>query len=292
MLFCLGCVFYGPLVVAERFRPFDAMREEIESIDSTSLDRQISTQSMPLEFQPFVHRFNELLMRLNTSFERERKVNADLAHEIRNPLAELKLMLEMAIKWPESRSKQLDQELLQTVKMLELMVTRMLELARSESGEIHLHPESVDVGETIRRVLKSVEPDMHARNLRLEVDGNLGVVRSDPVLLESIFKNLLQNAVRYSPEAGTVRLQMFPLEHGRFRLLICNAAPELETEDLKYIMQRYWRKKSAREDQHLGIGTTLVKSFVDALGGRIVYALSNDGILSVEVEIPHAAVEC
>jgi len=287
VLFVLSSLFLVPWFLKRGFQPFESMREEIESIDSNTLDRQVSVDSMPLEFRPFVQRFNELLFRLNSSFERERRVNADLAHEIRNPVAELKLILESCIKWPESREAKTDRELLEIVEVLEQMVEKMLELARSESGLLEPNLTIFDVETATRGILKFLEPEIGSKKLKIDLIASSGAIKTDAILFESILNNLIQNAIRYAPENSCISIDL-SLSETVFLLEMRNPAPDLTESDLLFIKERYWRKKESREDRHLGIGTTLVKAFVEALGGRLSYALSADRVLSVSVELPIA----
>ncbi len=285
VLFVAFALVVGPWLLNRMLSPLNLLNKQILEIDAQSLEVRIPGGSLPVELRPVAERINGLLERLADSFEKERRINANLAHEIRTPLAELKLLAETALKWPESRDPETDAEYLAIIRHLETMINRMLELARSEEGSLEVHMELIDLDSLVRQSWKPLAKRAASRSLAPDIELGAGEVYSDPVLLGKILLNLLENAVDYSPAGSKINTSSERNSDGGVLIRVRNAAPSLSPEDLQHLGERYWRKGSAREDRHLGIGTSIVRAYCAALGGNVAFTLS-EGDLIAELQFP------
>jgi two-component system sensor histidine kinase QseC len=283
-LLLLATVVLVPRTLRRGLRPLDALAAQAAQIDARSLDTRFAAAAAPEELQPIATRLNDLLARLEQSFERERRVSADLAHELRTPLAELRVVAESALKWPEAREASTDRETLAIAAQMESIVERMLALARSEGGRLKLVCETVELSSFVETVWRSFGPRAGERRLGVTFDLQPATVVTDPVLLRSILANLLDNAVDYTPAGGKIVLACGPIAGSGVRVTVTNATENLASDDVERLFERFWRKEAARSSAaHVGLGLALVRAFAGALGWEIDAHLDEQQRLTFEL---------
>lgn len=250
-------------------RPVQAVSSEAARIDAHSLDQRLPVETLPLELRPVTAKLNALLDRLQASFERERRFSADLAHELRTPIAELRSLAEVAIKWPEERDPETDAIALAIAEQLESRVTTLLQLARAEQGHVSLKIERIDLVEACESALRPFRHRASERALRLQAmlpEAPL-YFETDSVLFHAILGNLLDNAVTYAPADSDVFLRLFGRAPEGFQIEVQNTAPELVGISMERLFDRFWRQDPARtESHHAGLGLSLVRSYTHLLG--------------------------
>lgn len=249
-------------VVRSGLKSLDQMSEEVEKIDVRHLALRVPTQSVPSELRGMGAKINELLARLEDSFEREKRFSSNAAHELRTPLAELRTMTELGTRWPEEFTEEHGSEMLDVISELEELLGTLSLLGRAES-EASAKRDLVDlegvVGEQIERVL----PRMEERGIEIEKMVEKGEFHSDPVLFRAILQNLLDNAVAYSPKESVIQLRVGP-----DYLEVENETTDLEEGDLSQLFARFWRKSQSRSEKgHSGLGLSVVRASVEHLGG-------------------------
>ena len=269
-----------PWVLRRGLRPLDEVGERIARIDAGTLEQRFAVDAMPTELQPVGRKLNDLLARLEASFERERRFSADLAHELRTPLAELRSQAELALKWPEERTSATDRTVLEISMQMETLVARLLALSRAENGDQPLKKNTVHVAPLIEDLLKPLVGRIADARVIVERDVPAdAVVSTDPVLFESIVANLIENAVAYSAPKHSVRIE-FKTGDGQFQLRVSNVAHDLTPEDLPRLFERFWRKDRARTGtSHAGLGLALSRSFAATLGFELNAALEAEHVL-------------
>ncbi len=238
--------------------PLDAVGQQAATINASSLQTRFATGAMPAELRPIAERLNDLLARLDEAFQRERRVTADIAHELRTPIAELRALAEVGVKWPEEAAFQ---DALQIAQRMETLVTGLLALARHDAGHQPAARETVALRQLVDEVWQPLTERARSRQLyvAIEVTGNW---QTDSTLLRLIVGNLLANAVEYTPERGQIRVT-----GGDSRLEITNTTDGLTREDLPHLFERFWRKDAARtEAGHSGLGLALARAATAALG--------------------------
>lgn len=276
-----------PLVLRRGLRPLSALAEQASRIDANSLTERFSVERLPDELKPIAERLNDLLARLEGSFERERRFSANLAHELRTPLAELRSQTELALKWPEERSVENDKTVLEITLQMEALVTRMLELARAEQTARSKKAETVELAALVGSVLEPLEPTIRERGLMVTSGLSAGMtLTSDAVLLRSIVTNLLENAAHYACEGGEIQIEAEMTEK-TFLFRVSNPADNLQTEDLPRLFERFWRKDGSRTGggAHAGLGLALARSIAEQLGCELTAGLEG-GVLTMNLRGP------
>jgi signal transduction histidine kinase len=283
----VASVLFIVLMLRNCMTPLQRLASQTAAIDASSLATRFPTDQLPAELAPIAHCLNGLLARLHSSFERERRFSADLAHELRTPIAGLRTTAEVALKFPATADPQPMQDVLAIAGEMEAMVTRLLALARSEQQTIPLQPQTVAVGP----LLDSLWQPLRQRASGRQLDASFEIpedarVETDPVFFRGIVSNLLTNAVDYTPAAGQLRV-VFTLQPSRFSLAVTNTVNDLDLADLPHLFRRFWRKDKARSDaEHIGLGLCLAKSFSEMLGLELSAALPGGSRLILTLQGP------
>src|SRR5262249_34288158 len=150
---------------------------------------------------------NDLLGRLEGSFERERRFSADLAHELRTPLAELRALAEVELEWAKGEEAEKHRETLNIALQMEALVTRLLELSRCDQGKIPFQLQPVPLAPLTREVLRSLATKADTKQVAIDLKiSEEAAFAADPTLLRSILTNLFVNAIEYAPQHGMVSI--------------------------------------------------------------------------------------
>ncbi len=258
--------------------PLGELARQTAAITADSLQTRFPVASLPAELQPIASRLNDLLARLADSFERERRFSADLAHELRTPLAELRTLAEVELAWPAGGGPARATDTLAIALQMETMVTRLLELARCESGRVRLQLEPVPLAALVAEVWPALVGRATERELTVVFEIPVDAVCStDRAILRSIVVNLLANLVEYTPAGGQGRVRW---DAAAAELSFCNPAGDVTAEDLPHLFERLWRKDPARSGgEHAGLGLPLSRALAQALGASLTARLGADGVL-------------
>jgi signal transduction histidine kinase len=265
-----------PRVLRHGLASVDRLAEQTQQIHADSLSTRFTVDALPIELRPIATRLNDLLARLEQSFERERRFSADLAHELRTPLAELRAQTEYALKWPDAREAATDQETLAIVQQMEAMVGHLLALARGEQGLLAVAQAPIALGELVREVWKPYAKKAAVNHLVVAMDVADVTIVGDPTLVRGILNNLFDNAVEYASSGVGLAITLVE-DRGAARLTVANGAPELASEDVPKLFDRFWRKEAARSGgKHVGLGLSLARSFAMAMGWSLTAAFDSE----------------
>jgi len=257
-------------VVGIALAPLDNLAHRLEGMDAESLGQKLpEAEDLPAELVPVVHHLNGLLARLDASFVRERSFSAHLAHELRTPLAELRAVTEVALKWQDEAFSALDAvaEAHGIGLQMEKVVLNLLALARYDgkqhtvwSSEVSLREVAASCWDTV-----AAEAGETGATLQLEIPEGLTVV-TDREKLALILSNLFSNAVAHGRGGGAVTCSA-AMDGEEFSLRVGNGTDALAPEDLPRMFDRFWRKDPARSGaRHAGLGLALVSALCDLLG--------------------------
>ncbi len=278
-----------PRVLRRGLAPLARLGEQAAQIDADTLAARFPATGLPDELLPICARLNALLARLEESFARERRFSADLAHELRTPLAELRSLAECALKWPETRDTTTDRDTLAAARQMESLVTNLLALARGEHGQLAAHREPVAVDALVRDGWRPFAARAETRGLRADLVVAPASALADPVLLRSILANLFDNAVDYAPAGGTITITGEAGPAG-VTLRVANATHDLDPADVGRLFDRFWRKEAARSGgQHTGLGLPLARMFASAMDWTLTAALDAEHRLVFTLQGPVAS---
>ncbi len=200
---------------------------------------------------------------------------SNVSHELRTPLSSIKLMLETVTESGEEEARQifLPQALVQ-VDRLAMLVQRLLEQARAESGQLVLQIDEIDLEEVARPIVASFQPQAASGNVNLELKSlRPAIIEADEHRLSQVFVNLIDNALRYTPEGGTVTVSL-DVEDGYALIRVSDTGIGIPYKDLPYVFERFYvvdrsRARDMLRGSGAGLGLSIVKQIAEAHGGGV-----------------------
>jgi signal transduction histidine kinase len=220
----------------------------------------------PAEHRALARAFNEMAQSLQRLFEARRELVAWASHDLRTPLANMQAMLE-AVDDGLARPEDYFPALHEQVRTLSGLVDDLFELARIDSGALTLELRRAELGTVVSACLRGVEAEARARGVALDADGHAAAT-FDPAKIERVLLNLLANALRHTPDDGTVAVLVEP-DAEVVRVTVEDTGDGLSPEAARRMFERFWRADAARSSRGAGLGLAIARGLVEAHGGRI-----------------------
>jgi heavy metal sensor kinase len=279
-------------VVSRAVSPVRSLAREIENVRESDLAIQLSPRDVPAELVPVVEKLNGLLHRLQKAFEREKAFTADVAHELRTPLAGLLATMEVCISRPREPAGYVNsiRSCCEMTERMQAMVENLLLMARADAGQITANRQPVDVASLAKELWPMFEARADARGLNIQ--WNLCepcIADTDPDKLRIILQNLFDNAVSYADDSGTICIRS-AIRNDSLEIEFANTGCCLSPDDMEHLFKRFWRGDSQRSETqiHCGLGLALSHRLIGLIGGTIAAAASN-GEFVVTLKLPLAS---
>jgi len=279
-------------VTQTALRPVHALAAEIESVDERALGASFVPQAYPAELTPICERLNALLTRIRDSFERERQFNADVAHELRTPLAGLQSVIEVSLARPRQTSDYARtlQDCLTIVQTMHGLVDALLTLSRLDADRAAITRRPVALKTLIDEQWRLLADRAHDRGLTFENQLGAGLACvSSKDHLGMIAANVLDNAVAYANEQGRVWVTG-EQSRGAIVLSFSNTGCRLNGDEIRKVFDCFWRADAARTHTgaHCGIGLAVVRKLAQALGAQVHAMIEPGDVFVLRVELPRA----
>lgn len=276
-----------PWVVRKELAPLVGLAEQVQAMKETSIHKRFSTTNLPAELIPVTTRLNELLEQLEATLIRERQFSDDLAHEFRTPIAELRSLAEVAIKWPGISEKGNDEEVLAIAVQMENLITSLLAISRGVPGQNSGSAESIDLRILLDSIWEPLSGRANERQLSCDIRVSMDCqIRTDPALLRSILGNVVENAVEYAVKGGAIQIRAL-VGKGSFEIRVKNPVQDLTQADIPHLFERFWRKDPSRTgSHHVGLGLALARAFAARIGATLTARLSAEGIVALTLSGP------
>ncbi|NJD32175.1 MAG: hypothetical protein FIB04_09840 [Gammaproteobacteria bacterium] len=265
------------LSVVAGLRPLDDLANSLARVDLDDPNARLDTGPLPTELQSFASSFSALLDRLLAGIAREKRYARNVAHELRNPLAEMRLLTDVGVS-------QQDSEVLRAVLRdigaaaaeMEQIVDSLMALTRYEAGLEVPQPEPVDLAAKLRKQVDGISAGAGRKALTIEVElpGEVWV-HTDIALLRRLLSNLFNNAMAHAPAGSTVTVKLDP----RGEIQLANQAPHLSAADVPRLGERFFRVGAGDGGTHAGLGLSLAGAIARVLGLRLDLRLDDDGHL-------------
>jgi two-component system, OmpR family, phosphate regulon sensor histidine kinase PhoR len=218
----------------------------------------------------------------------------NVSHELRTPLASIKLMLETVTQsGDEEAGKMFLPQVLGQVDRLTTLVQRLLEQARVESGELVLQITEFDLEEVARPIVQSFAPQAAAKDVNLELRSLRPViVEGDEQRLSQVFVNLIDNALRFTPEGGSVTVTL-DVDGGHAIVRVSDTGMGIPYKDLPFVFERFYvaDRSRARGVSGAGLGLSIVKQIVEAHHGSVTVESTLASGTTFTVRVPMVALE-
>ncbi len=264
--------FGGRLVAAQSLRPLDRLVASIRELHTERLEERLEAPGAVLEIAQLADEFNRLLDRLEANVAAMRRFTADASHELRTPISILRTGLEVALRKERSGEeyRELLRDNLTEIQRIQRIVEALLTLARSPDGEAcHAARGPVDLSSVVSGAIETIRPlaDEHRITVEAKLAGG-ATVQGDADLLRLMAMNLLDNALKFTPEGRRVRVAVERGGEG-VRLEIQDEGPGVPPQDRPYVFDRFFRGQGVRNAGSAagGLGLSLVRWVAESHGG-------------------------
>ena len=272
----LGVVLVGSIlassiiaikVTRHGLRPLGEMTRSLERIGPAHLNERVAPVGWPRELQPLAATFDAMLARLEDSFKRLSQFSADLAHELRTPVANI--MGEGQVALTRERTPSEYREVIESsvveCERLSGIVDNLLFVARVDAARGSIERKLFDARAAVEKIATFYRTLAEDRHVAIYCSGE-GEAYVDPVLFERAVSNLVDNALRFTPENGKIQISV-TVTTAHSEVTVSDSGCGIAPEHLPRVFDRFYRADSSRSSDGAGLGLALVKSIVDLHGG-------------------------
>ncbi len=270
--------------VRRSLRPLRVLAQQTRTISPQDLTRRLSLPDPAEELLPWIDQFNALMDRLERAYAQLEAFNADVAHELRTPLATLIGQTEVALSRDRPAAELTDTLVsnLEEMQRLSAMVNDMLFLSHADRGAVARRGAPVSLAELARQVVDFHEAPLEDAGLALRIEGD-AELPVDESLFKRALSNLLGNATRFARRGSTVVVRIAPGAEGHVQVAVQNEGDTIDAQSLPRLFDRFFRADASRtsaETQHHGLGLAIVAAIARMHAGRTV-AESQGGVTRV-----------
>jgi len=255
------------IVTRRGLRPLREMTESLSRIGPDQLKERIGSTGWPHELQPLAIAFDQMLKRLDDSFTRLSQFSADLAHELRTPIANM--MGEAQVALTRDRTAADYRETIESTvaecERLSRIVDNLLFVARVDAAREPIARKWFDARAAVEKIAAFYQMVADDHSVTINCSGD-GQIYADPDLFERAVGNLLDNALRFTPEHGSIHIGLSKPK-ADFEVAVSDSGCGIAAEHLPRVFDRFYRAESSRGSDGAGLGLALVKSIVDLHGG-------------------------
>jgi len=256
------------IIVTKRgLRPLRKMAESLGRIGPDQLKERIGPSGWPGELQPLAVAFDQMLKRLDDSFTRLSQFSADLAHELRTPIANM--LGEAQVTLTRDRTAAEYRETIESTvaecERLSRIVDNLLFVARVDAAREPIARKRFDARAAVEKIAEFYQTAADDHHVTITCSGD-GQIDADPDLFERAVGNLLDNALRFTAEHGTIRIAVSK-SNGDFEVAVFDDGSGIPAEHLPHVFDRFYRAESSRGSDGAGLGLALVKSIVELHSG-------------------------
>lgn len=266
------------------------IRTLVQQIHSRSPEdlSAIALDPLPRDLAPLGKSINQLLVKLGHSLTSERRFADHAAHQLRTPQAQIKLLLQMLASTDSEKERaSIISDLEASNKNAIQLIEQLLRAARVSQQPITLQP--LALYHAVASVVASLGTLADQKKIEMSLSGDeKAEVYTDETLLRLMISNLIDNAIKYTPENGTIRFSIAPASGNMWSLSITDTGPGIAIEEREAVFQRFYRVETPEVDG-TGLGLAIVADIIERLSGTIALTTPENGVgLRVEVQFPKA----
>ena len=262
----------GITLTKSGLRPLEQIARTVQRITASQLHERIGRTQWPEELKTLAGSFDGMMDRLEDSFTRISALSADMAHELRTPINNLRGGTEVLLarsRSPEEYRQALESHL-EEYEKLSRMIDSILFLARAENHQLKIQRSTWDVSKEILSVMEYHENVAEEKKVKLFCSGEARL-KGDPVLFRRAISNILSNALQYTPSGGEIRVNIQGQGDLPVRVSVEDTGIGIAPEHLEKIFNRFYRADNAKSlnPQGTGLGLAIVKTITELHGGKI-----------------------
>jgi signal transduction histidine kinase len=272
----------GWIVAGRVLRPVHQITQAARTASEHNLSARVSLRGPRDELRELADTFDAMLARLQAAFESQRRFIANAGHELRTPLTVMRATLDVVLAKPAPTPEELrrmGQDVRAAIDHAERLINALLTLARSDRG-LTVH-EPVDLATVAEDVADATDPGDRRLHAALEP----AMTSGDPVLLERLVANLVDNALRYNAPSGDLWLSTSTVD-GQATLVVANTGPVIARDALRVLFEPFQRLQGRTSSDGFGLGLAIVASITAAHHGTVAAQPRPGGGLTVTVTMP------
>ena len=271
--------------------PLQHMTQSLERIGPNHLDERVGKTTWPRELYPVAIAFDEMLARLENSFTKLSQFSADLAHELRTPISNIRGEAEVTLTRPRTLEeyRSVIESIAAECERLSGVVDNLLFLARAEAVDRQIERSVFAARPAIEKIAAYYRTVAEERGISITNQGD-GEVYANALLFDRALSNLLDNALRFTPDGGKITIAT-ETKPDRTELAIEDTGCGIPPQHLPRIFDRFYRADSSRSSQGTGLGLALVKSITDLHGGSVEVASEVNRGTTVTLTFPAKAMD-
>ena len=283
----------GVFLARISFYPVDQMITAINRITSKNLRSHIDVPPTRDEIQRLAETFNAMLDRIDSDFLAQQRFLQDISHEIKTPLTIMRGSMDVALKKPRpgERYEKILQDSLEQIARITSIVETLLVLAWFDNHEVTLQIKPFVLNDLAKRIIDEIRVLADAKNIRMDcLETGPVEIEADEAQIKNLFLNLLDNAVKYTPDGGKITVTLDQNERSAL-IEIKDTGIGIAPQDIPHVFDRFYRADGAGiKEKGFGLGLSLVRSIVESHQGTISVVSQGSGGAVFSIVLPrHAA---
>ncbi len=278
------------VLIGRALRPLNALTMQARQVSESTLDRRIQIDGPRDEVADLADSFDDMVGRLRSAFDAERRFNANASHELRTPLAVIRTEVDVTLADPDAditELRRMADVVREATDRADALLSSLLLLARTQARGVAVHTR-VDLAALIEPALQAVSAEGIERELSVTVRAEPAVLEGDPALLERLVGNLVENAVRHNVSGGWISIAS-GVTGASVRLEVSSSGRQVEPATVAQLFEPFRQGGRARTARGgTGLGLSIVQAVVDAHGGTVEAEPEPAGGLRVRVSLPAA----
>lgn len=284
----LIAIFATWLAVYLGHAPLRRISQEIQQIKSDHLFIRLDPDLVPIELTELAISFNAMLSRIEEGFQRLSNFSADIAHELRTPITNLKTQTEVVLSKPRTNEEYQEvlYSCLEEYERMAKMVGDMLFLAQADNNKLKKDLDKVSLNDEVKALFDYFEALAEEQQITLTCEGVVPLIVGDRLMLRRALSNILSNAIRYTTQGEEIKVH---LEQKKTKVIICisNQGVPVSSEHLPKLFDRFYRVDPSRQrkNEGTGLGLAITQSIIASHGGTIT-AKNSKGRMTFELVLP------
>jgi len=251
------------LIIGNALTPISLLQKALTQREVSNL-KPLSVDNLPNEIVPVISALNSLFGQLEKAFEHERRFTADASHELRTPLAGLLTQVQVALKTQDEQiQRQALKRIEQAVNKMSYMVQQLLTFSRIDSEPEYLEKTAIKLVSEVIQVITDLEPEAYKKSIEVEfIEESSAEIVANPQLLNILIRNIIDNAIKYTPEYGNIKIYLTDKEKN-VELRVEDSGPGIAPEAYEKSLKRFHRlAETASAAQGTGLGFSIVQRIV------------------------------